>query len=107
MSSAQRPDIHDPALHYSKMRIRSASRKKWCAGISGEHPVPLLDRDLFQRNRLKHPSIVYEKVEPSKLLNNLCDSFVNAQRIAKIAANRERVHTKSSKIANGLLRLLL
>ena len=96
-----------------RMRPRAARRcgcaalaiRKGRASVGGEHRVPLLDGDVFERLGFEDAGVVDEEVELAELFDDRGDGLLDALGVAQIAADGQRVDVVGGERADGLFRL--
>src|SRR5205085_511926 len=61
----------------------------WSTRIAGEHLVPLLNCDLFERNGFIHRGIVHKHVEAAHFALDLFHRLVHVALVGNVATQRE------------------
>jgi hypothetical protein len=92
MNSAERPNVYDPPLHCSKVRIRSSAYQKRRAYVCSVYTVPLLNCDCFECNRLEQARIVDDHIKLPELIHHFGDCLFDICWIAKFAPGGQGIH---------------
>ncbi len=104
VDAAERADVDDAAVDAAEVREGGLGDEEGCAGVGGEHVVPLPDGEVFEGLGLEEAGVVDEDVNAVvEVFGDGGDGFGGGERVGEVAAGGKGLDVEVGEIADGLL----